>query len=343
SPVHGGSTPAYQWYKGATPVGENSATYSYIPANGDIISVVMTSNASPCLAGSPANSNLVTMVVNQAVAAAGVITGPAYFIQGTSGIVYSVAAIANSSEYLWSYSGTGVTINGTGTTITLDFSLTATSGQLKVRGHNICGDGLESFLDITPGTKTLHLTSVMLEGLYNGGGSLRQAYDEIGVHWSAGVADHITVELHDVNNYQTIVYSVADVPLSTNGTATVTVPAAFNGSYYITIRHRNSLQTVSAYAKSFAGSSITQSFGSPSDVYGNNLLLMTDNGYAIYGGDVNQDNIVDGGDMSVVENDAAVAASGYLVDDCNGDGVIDGGDMSVVENDAAIAAGAITP
>ncbi|MEI6579943.1 MAG: hypothetical protein WCN92_10860, partial [Eubacteriales bacterium] len=61
------------------------------------------------------------------------------------------------------------------------------------------------------------------------------------------------------------------------------------------------------------------------------------------GGDVNQDNIVDGGDMSIVENDANSAASGYLTDDCNGDGIIDGGDMSVVENDAALAAGAQTP
>ncbi|MEI6749307.1 MAG: hypothetical protein WCM93_09115, partial [Bacteroidota bacterium] len=197
-------------------------------------------------------------------------------------------------------------------------------------------------LNITSATKTINLTGVLLEGLYAGGGNQNQAFDENGAHWPAGVADHITVELHTAADYITIAYS-ADVALSTTGAATVTIPAEKNGSYYITIKHRNSIETVSATAVSFAGSTISQSFGAPADVFGGNLLLMSDNGYAIYGGDVNQDSIVDGGDMSVVENDANIAASGYLADDCNGDGIIDGGDMSVIENDANLAAGAQTP
>ncbi|MFZ4707361.1 MAG: VPS10 domain-containing protein, partial [Bacteroidales bacterium] len=150
-------------------------------------------------------------------------------------------------------------------------------------------------LNITSATKTLNLTGVLLEGLYAGGGNLNQAYDENGPHWLSGVADHITVELHTAADYGTIAYS-ADVELSTAGTATVTVPADNNGSYYITIKHRNSIETVSATAVSFAGSTISQSFGAPADVFGGNLLLMSDNGYAIYGGDVNQDGLLDGSD-----------------------------------------------
>ena len=36
---------------------------------------------------------------------------------------------------------TGVTINGSGTSVTLDFATNATSGILSVKGHNTCGDG----------------------------------------------------------------------------------------------------------------------------------------------------------------------------------------------------------
>jgi uncharacterized protein (TIGR02145 family) len=64
SPTNGGAAPVYQWYNGLTPVGSNSDTYSYVPVNGDMITVVMTSNAGPCLTGSPATSNAVTMTVN---------------------------------------------------------------------------------------------------------------------------------------------------------------------------------------------------------------------------------------------------------------------------------------
>ncbi|MBL0108120.1 MAG: hypothetical protein IPP52_12740 [Ignavibacteria bacterium] len=39
----------------------------------------------------------------------------------------------------------------------------------------------------------------------------------------------------------------------------------------------------------------------------------------MYGGDVNQDGVVDAGDLSAVDNDAAESLSGYVSTDVNGD------------------------
>jgi hypothetical protein len=64
TPTNGGTTPAYQWYKNGTSVGgATSATYSTTGlANGDVITVSMTSNAN-CASPASVNSNALTMSV----------------------------------------------------------------------------------------------------------------------------------------------------------------------------------------------------------------------------------------------------------------------------------------
>lgn len=66
TPVGGGSTPSYQWKLNGANVGTNSATYTNASwVNGDVVSVVMTSSA-PCVNGSPASSNQITISVQNA-------------------------------------------------------------------------------------------------------------------------------------------------------------------------------------------------------------------------------------------------------------------------------------
>jgi hypothetical protein len=62
TPVNGGSSPTYQWKVNGANVGTGLSTYSYIPAYGDDVWCVMTSNL-PCVTGSPATSNTITMIV----------------------------------------------------------------------------------------------------------------------------------------------------------------------------------------------------------------------------------------------------------------------------------------
>jgi len=62
--TNGGTTPVYQWTKNSINVGTNSPTYTdNTLANGDVISCMLTSNAS-CLTSNTANSNNITMTVS---------------------------------------------------------------------------------------------------------------------------------------------------------------------------------------------------------------------------------------------------------------------------------------
>ena len=185
--------------------------------------------------------------------------------------------------------------------------------------------------------KTLNLTSVMLQGLYNSGGTMKQAMNGGIPKWPAGVADHITVELHSAAVYADIVFAATDVPLSINGTVTIsTIPDSFNGSYYITIKHRNHIETTTASVVSFSGGTINYAFDLPSKVFGNNLILMAGPGthYAIYGGDSNSDGVTDGLDLINVENGATLFSTGYIPIDLNGDGIVDAFDLILAENNA---------
>ena len=65
TPTNGGTSPAYQWILNGSTVGTNSTTYSSTTlTSGDQVICILTSNATPCLIGSPSTSNTVTMTVN---------------------------------------------------------------------------------------------------------------------------------------------------------------------------------------------------------------------------------------------------------------------------------------
>jgi PKD repeat protein len=190
--------------------------------------------------------------------------------------------------------------------------------------------------------KVVSLTA-FLEGLYSGSGTMNQANNELGPQFSPGIADQITVELHNAGNYSLIEHSANNVNLGTNGKANVPVPITFPDSYYITIKHRNSIETTTAFPLSLAGSLITYDFDGPSKAFGGNLLMMTDGEYVIYGGDANQDGAIDGGDVTPFDNDQFNYVSGYVNTDINGDGIIDSGDGTIIDNNQFYYIGASLP
>jgi hypothetical protein len=191
-------------------------------------------------------------------------------------------------------------------------------------------------------TRTLNV-NVLLEGLYAGGGTMNQANNESGPQFAPGIADKIDVELHNALNYSFTEYVANDINLSTSGFATILFPPAANGNYYLTIKHRNSIETTSANPVSFALPVVDYSFDLPAKAYGGNLLLMIDGYYAIFGGDVNQDGSVDSGDTTPTDNDQYFYVAGYILTDINGDGIVDTADGTIIDNNQFIYVGAALP
>ena len=175
----------------------------------------------------------------------------------------------------------------------------------------------------------------LLQGLYEGSGLMRKAQNGNGSQYTGVTADKIRIELHAADNYQTIVYALDNINLTNAGAATIQIPLTYSGQYYVTIKHRNSIETTSALPISFEFDNITCLFNSPDKVYGNNLVEAPDGNYLMFGGDVNQDGVVDQWDLDHVLLKSDGYVKDYIAEDINGDGTMDALDLIISDNNAA--------
>ena len=121
------------------------------------------------------------------------------------------------------------------------------------------------------------------------------------------------------------------------------IPIADSSSYYIPIKHRNSVETTTSLPVAFNANHITYFFDAVNKAYGGNLKESTGGTKAIYAGNANLDGLVDATDMITVANHVAAFSSGYLPEDINGDGLVDATDMMVVENNVSEFVSVILP
>ena len=112
SPVNGGTTPAYQWkVNGSNVQGSTGSTYSYIPANGDAVSCVLTSNAT-CATGNPATSNAITMTVHPVLPVSVTVSASNTTVCAGTQVTFTATGINGGSSPVFDWKVNGVSVQG---------------------------------------------------------------------------------------------------------------------------------------------------------------------------------------------------------------------------------------
>jgi len=133
------------------------------------------------------------------------------------------------------------------------------------------------------------------------------------------------------------------VVVHTDGTATCIFPPLM-GAYYIGIKNRNTLHTWSSNPVVLGQAAASYDFSTSSAmVYGGNAIEMEPGIWALYVGDVNDDENVDLFDLVSMEEDINNFLYGYMATDINGDGNVDLLDTQVMSDNISLFIYSIHP
>jgi hypothetical protein len=199
-----------------------------------------------------------------------------------------------------------------------------------------------------PGGGNSFTIRVFLQGFYIGGGEMRQAHElkgdnSIAPRWDSPIAERITVELHTPGQYGQVgsTYAINNVILLEDGYIIVDLPTT--GQYYLTIRTRNHLETVSAVPVDLSTTSSYNFTTSASQAFNNNQAHLGGGVYGIYAGDVNQDGIININDSGPTINSVRSVDVGYVLYDITGDGYVNINDLGPIINNVRAVITAQTP
>lgn len=121
-----------------------------------------------------------------------------------------------------------------------------------------------------------------------------------------------------------------------------------SGSYYIVLKHRNTIETWSRPGGDpfVCGTEMNYDFtNAVSKAYGSNMKQVDASPvkFAIYSGDVNKNGIIDLSDILIIYNDGTSFVSGYKVTDVTGDYLTDLSDLLITYNNSAAFVSKIIP
>ncbi|MBK7762582.1 MAG: fibronectin type III domain-containing protein [Bacteroidetes bacterium] len=178
---------------------------------------------------------------------------------------------------------------------------------------------------------TLQL-KLFLEAYYTGAGMMQPVlYNQaIETNPNSMNTDTVQVSLHSAVAPYALLFTQKAL-LMKDGTLSVNFPSAVSGNaYYVSVQHRNSIETWSANPV-VMNASMYDFSTQANKAYGSNQVAVDAQHVAFYCGDLNQDENTDLLDISLLEYEINNFSSGYFAEDINGDGNVDLLDILVVE------------
>ena len=231
---------------------------------------------------------------------------------------------------------------GTGKTITVVYTLSgpAASKYLAPANYVVTTGEIDKELKV----------NVILEGLWNSAnGNMNQCrQSNFTPMYGSNIADLITIELHNPASYGSILYTFSDLELHQDGSVTssgqtgIALPPSLTGTYMVTVKTRNHLETASAAGVSFSGISTTYDFRDLVGKAYESTSLFTptkhiSGKWMLYAGDSKRETFypeLNFNDLyDIFNNKSAVkGVYGYLTQDIDGDGDVTDNDLYLMFN-----------
>jgi Concanavalin A-like lectin/glucanases superfamily/PKD domain len=273
---------------------------------------------------------------------------------------FGTGAVSNFSLFKRGSNDVGATW---GTAIDVADVLTTTNNNTLTFST---GNNITSFSQFTLAKKEIKLAmKIFLEGAYSGGtmttnltNSLPTTEPYTGMtnfaHQNGGGGEMTTLSIITANNIVDWVFveltsssgtvytrsallkndgSIVD----TNGVSPLSFVQALEGSYTITIKHRNHLKIKTSSTVALDASTKAIDFTNNTQLITGVLKLVASGVYALYAGDVNADGQVNATDRSNTWN--ARNLSGYNINDCSLNGTVDATDRSQTWNNRNLSSG----
>ncbi|MCB0726337.1 MAG: hypothetical protein KDD00_02660, partial [Ignavibacteriae bacterium] len=197
-------------------------------------------------------------------------------------------------------------------------------GNVNIASNEITLNGITSFSRWSADSSGVSAAiTLIMEGFYNIPTS------------NLNMSDTVRVYLRNSATPYAIVDSSIGIIDSLTFKSAYQFPNAPSGSYYLQLKHRNSLETWSKNPVIyFQDTTLNYDFTfAATQAFGNNEILKGTK-YCIYSGDVTQNGFIDLTDVVQINNDANAFKTGYQVSDANGNSIVGLDDVLIAYNNS---------